>query len=195
MRRDADITDLPDDIESFPESNEYIRSTAPPDGPAERQAATLTHSQGTGSGEKDPAYKTICVWEIYDKIGKEAIYLTDARHLIIGRHDWPVNLRFGCRDLFPVTLLYQHPVPGRFYPRPEAELIAPQLREINITERIISEDSRTKWRKYMTYSGILSEDQKSKITDTTVANALMFVDGTKLAGSPWAPGKPRHRRL
>jgi len=178
LREDPDITDLPDNIESFPEASEYSRAQAIPEGPAERQAASLVH--GPGTGEKDPAYKTICVWEVYDKINHEVLYLTDAKHYVIGKREWPVNLRFGCRDLYPITLLYQHPVPGRFYPRPEAELIAPQLREINITERIISEDSRTKWRKYVTLSGIFSEDQKSKITDTTVANALLFVDGTKV---------------
>jgi hypothetical protein len=178
LREDPDITDLPDNIESFPEASEYSRAQAIPEGPAERQAASLVH--GPGTGEKDPAYKTICVWEVYDKINHEVLYLTDAKHYVIGKREWPVNLRFGCRDLYPITLLYQHPVPGRFYPRPEAELIAPQLREINIVERIISEDSRTKWRKYVTLSGIFSEDQKSKITDTTVANALLFVDGTKV---------------
>ena len=178
LRSDPDITDLPDNIEAFPESSEYSRAQAVPEGPAERQAASLVH--GPGTGEKDPKYKQICVWEVYDKIAHEVLYLTDNKHYIIGRRDWPVNLRFGCRDLYPITLLYQHPVPGRFYPRPEAELIAPQLREINVVERIISEDSRTKWRKYVTLSGILSEDQKSKITDTTVANALIFVDGTKI---------------
>jgi len=181
LRNDENITDLPDDIENYPESSEYTRMTSPPEGPAERQAATLVNSRGQGTGEKDPAYKTICVWEVYDKINHEVLYLTDAKHRIIGEAKWPANLRFGFRDLFPVTILYQHPMPGRFYPRPEAELIAPQLREINITERIISEDSRTKWRKYMTLAGVLSEDQKSKITDTTVANALIFVDGTKLS--------------
>jgi hypothetical protein len=179
LREDPDITDLPDNIESFPEASEYSRAQAVPEGPAERQAASLVH--GPGTGEKDPAYKTICVWEVYDKVNHEVLYLTDAKHYIIGKREWPVNLRFGCRDLYPITLLYQHPVPGRFYPRPEAELIAPQLREINITERIISEDSRTKWRKYVTLSGIFSEDQKSKITDTTVANSLLFVDGSKIS--------------
>jgi hypothetical protein len=181
LRTDPNITDLPDNIESFPESSEHTRLMVPPEGPSERQAATLVNTQGQGTGEKDPAYKQICVWEIYDKINHEVLYLTDAQHKLIGEGPWPVSLKFGCRDLFPVTLLYQHPIPGRFYPRPEAELIAPQLREINITERIISEDSRTKWRKYITLSGIFSDDQKSKITDTTVANALLFADGTKVA--------------
>jgi hypothetical protein len=117
--------------------------------------------------------------------------MTDHKHLIIGETAWPVNLRFGCRDLYPVTLLYQHPVPGRFYPRPEAELIGPQLREINVIENIISEQSRTKRRKYVTWSGLLSEDQKAKVNDTSVANDLMFMDGTKLQdalGMSAAPG-------
>ena len=183
LRNDPNITDLPEDMDNWPECTEFSRSSMPADagGAGERQ------SPGQTAGEKDEAYKTVCVWEVYDKVNHELLYLSDFKHHIIGKHldgnekpDWPVNLRFGCRDMFPVTLLYSHPVPGRFYPRPEAELIAPQLREINITERLISEDSRTKFRKWITLQGILTEDQKSKITDTTVANAMLYVDTSKL---------------
>ena len=146
----------------------------------ELPARRRTRPDRPAGSEKDPAFRQVCVWEVYDKVNHEVLYLADFKHHIIGRASWPVNLRFGCRDMFPQTLLYSHPVPGRFYPRPEAELIAPQLREINITERLISEDSRTKFRKWITIQGILTEDQKSKITDTTVANAMLYVDMAKL---------------
>lgn len=177
LRADPNITDLPADMSNFPECTEFTRANMPADG---HGATGATGGAGQNGEEKDTAFRTICVWEVYDKVNHELIYLTDYEHYIIGRADWPVDLRFGCRDLFPQTLLYSHPVPGRFYPRPEAELIAPQLREINITERLISEDSRTKFRKWITLSGILSDDQKSKITDTTVANAFLFVDVAKI---------------
>lgn len=185
LKNDPNITDLPDDVDDWPECTEYTRSRGTSD-----RSGSENHSPGqTGSGgEKDPAFKQVCVWETYDKVNHELLYISDHKHYIIGKHldgqgepDWPVDLRFGPRDMFPVTLLYSHPVPGRFYPRPEAELIAPQLREINITERLISEDSRTKFRKWITFSGIFSDDQKSKITDTTVANAMIYADGTKLS--------------
>ena len=181
LEHDDDVTDLPDGIENFPEATEFTRTIQPPEGPVERQAASLVGTGMAGAGEKDPAFKTICVWEVYDKVSHEVLLLTDAKHYIIGRRKWPVNLRYGSRDLFPVTLLVQHPIPGRFYPKAEVDLIAPQLREMNVTERMISEDSRTKFRKWITFAGILTEEQKSKITDTTVANALMFVDPTKLS--------------
>lgn len=175
LKDDPNVTNLPKDVDDWPECNEYTRSHAKGEGTSERMAG------GQNEGEKDPAFKTVCVWEGYDKVNHELLYLSDTPvSKIIGRAPWPVNLRYGCRDLFPHTLLYSHPVPGRFYPRPEAELIAPQLREINITERMISQDSRTKFRKWITISGLFSEDQKSKITDTSVANAMLFVDGTKL---------------
>ena len=177
LRNDPNITDLPEDTSDWPESTEFTRSTA---GPADTTSSDRLSPGQSGGSEKDPAFKTVCVWEVYDKVNHELIYLSDFGHMIIGRAPWPVDLRFGCRDLFPQTLLYSHPVPGRFYPRPEAELIAPQLREINITERLISEDSRTKFRKWITIQGILTEDQKSKITDTTVANAMLYVDAAKL---------------
>ena len=177
LREDPNIKNLPDDMDDWPECTEFSRAQGPQEG-------SYQHGGGspgqTGGSEKDPAFRQVCVWEVYDKVNHEVIYLADFKHHIIGRASWPVNLRFGCRDMFPQTLLYSHPVPGRFYPRPEAELIAPQLREINITERLISEDSRTKFRKWITIQGILTEDQKSKITDTTVANAMLYVDMAKL---------------
>lgn len=178
LRNDPDVTDLPDDIEKYPEASELTRQVAPTEGPAQRQAATLV--RGGATGEKDSAFKTICVWEIFDKVNKKKLYMTDFGHRIIGEGKWPVDLKFGCRDMFPVTLLFQHPVPGRFYPMPECSLIASQLREVNVVEGMISHDTRTKWRKYLTIAGILSDDQKAQITDPTLANALVFVDVTKL---------------
>jgi hypothetical protein len=179
LQSDEDVTDLPENIEKFPEATEFTRTIQPPEGVAERQAATLV--AGGGTAEKDPAFKTICIWEVYDKVKHEVVLLTDYQHYIVGKRKWPANLRFGCRELFPVTLLIQHPVPGRFYPKAEVDLIAPQLREMNVTERMISEDSRTKFRKWLTLAGILTEDQKAKITDTSLANALFYVDATKLS--------------
>jgi hypothetical protein len=178
LENDEDVTDLPENIEKFPEATEFTRTIQPPEGSAERQAATAVGSGGTA--EKDPAFKTICVWEVYDKVGHEVLLLTDYQHYIIGRREWPVNLRFGARELFPYTPLLQHPIPGRFYPKAEVDLIAPQLREMNITENLISEDSRTKFKKWLTIAGIFTDDQKAKITDTGVKNALMFVSADQL---------------
>ncbi len=178
LENDENVTDLPENIEKFPEATEFTRTIQPPEGSAERQAATAVH--GGGTAEKDPAFKTICVWEVYDKVEHEVLLLTDYEHRIIGKREWPVNLRYGCRDLFPVTLLVQHPIPGRFYPKAEVDLISPQLREMNIVENLISEDSRTKFKKWLTIAGIFTEDQKAKITDTGVKNALMFVSADQL---------------
>lgn len=174
------FTDLPEGIEEYPECTEYIRANAPQDGTGQHQGSSYNAGSGGGGGEKDPAFRQICVWEVYDKTNHDLFYMTDFGNHVIGHVSWPVSLRFGARDLFPHTLLYSHPVPGRFYPRPEAELIAPQLREINITERLISEDSRTKFRKWLTLGGIFTDDQKSKITDTSVANSMLYVDLAKL---------------
>lgn len=189
LRDDPEITDFPEDIiDEAPECSENIRSVAPAEGPVERQAATA--ARGGTTGEKDPAFKTILVWEIFDKVNKKKLYMLDFKHRIIGEGQWPVDLKYGCRDMFPVTILFQHPVPGRFYPMPEATLIAPQLREINVVERMISEDTRTKWRKYLTLAGIFSEDQKAQVTDTTIANALIYVDAAKLTDILGIQGTP-----
>lgn len=177
---DPEMTDVPDDIMNYPEAAEYTRgSDSNADAHAsQRVGASLV--RGGGAGETDPAFKTICVWEIFDKVKLRKLYMTDAKHKMIGKGKWPCNLKFGPRTLFPLTLLYQHPIPGQLYPMPEATLIAPQLREINVLEQMISEDVRTKWRKYLTLAGILTEDQKSQITDISVKNALIFIDVTKL---------------
>lgn len=177
---DPEMTDVPDDIMSYPEAAEYTRiSDSNPDS-HESQRVGASAVRGGGAGEKDPSFKTICIWEIFDKVKLRKLYMTDSKHKIIGKGKWPCNLKFGPRTLFPMTLLYQHPIPGQFYPMPEATLIAPQLREVNVLEEMISEDTRTKWRKYLTLAGILTDDQKSLVTDTTVKNALLFVDVTKL---------------
>ena len=189
LRDDPEITDFPEDIiDQAPECSENIRSVAPAEGPVERQAATA--ARGGTTGEKDPAFKTVLVWEIFDKVNKKKLYMLDFKHRIIGEGKWPVDLKYGCRDMFPVTIMFQHPVPGRFYPMPEGTLIAPQLREINVVERMISEDTRTKWRKYLTLAGILTEDQKAQVTDTTIANALIYVDASKLTDVLGIQGQP-----
>lgn len=190
LQNDEDITDLPDNIEEFPEANEYTRTIAKSEGSAERQAATLVGSPGGGKGEQDPAFRTVCVWEVYDKKNREILLMTDYKQQIIGRREWPVVLKFGARELFPVTLLYQHPLPGRAYPRAEVDMISPQLKEMNVVERLISEDTRTKFRKYLTVANILTEDQKSKVTDTTIKNALLFVDLSKLQDVLGIQGSP-----
>lgn len=175
VQNDPDFTQIPDKIETFPECSAYTRTTA------EFGTATPNHPHQNEQGETDPAYRQICVWEVFDKMNHEVLYKTDFKGYIMGRRSWPVNLRFGALDLFPTTLLYMHPVPGRLYPRPEAELIAPQLREINIVERLISEDSKTKFRKWITLSGIFTDEQAGKLTDESLANNILYVDGTQLA--------------
>lgn len=171
LKADKKFT-LPPEIEDYPEAS------------AEKPPSPRTRGQGTGGGsvdiipggEKDPEYKTICVWEIHDKIKKEIVYLTDHKMEEIGTIPWPVQYKIGGRDLFPITLMAFHQVPDQFWPKPEIDLIAPQLMNLNKLDQAIIQDALEKWRKFITLVGLLSGDQSAKVTDMTAVNALIQVD-------------------
>src|SRR5262249_12001659 len=114
------FTDLPSDIEDYPEAS-------PEKPPAPKRGSTSGNLDTTSSGEKDPEYKTIAVIEIHDKVKQEIVYITDHKEQEIGRVPWPVKFKIGGRTLFPITLMAFHSVPDQFWPKPEVDLIAPQL--------------------------------------------------------------------
>ena len=117
LRNDPNITDLPTTWTTGPEWTEFTRVRRPRRTTAAERQALAVRPAGAG-GEKDPAYRQVCVWEVYDKINHELLYLSDYKHASSGRAEWPVNLRFGCRDLFPQTLLYSAPGSGAVLPAP-----------------------------------------------------------------------------
>lgn len=127
--------------------------------------------------ETDPDYKTICVWEIWDKTSGEVLYMTDDHERLIGKREkWPFELQFGGRKLFPVTLMAFNPVPTGFYPKPSIDLVAPQLTAINTLERQLITDLTTKWRKYAAFAKFISPEQAGAFTDPNTANSLMLID-------------------
>lgn len=166
-------TDVPEDIDTFPEA-----SAAKP--PASRDAAKSGEASPTRSDEKDPDFKTICIWEIWDKTNQKVLYMTDSQDKILnpkdGGMDWKVKLQFGPRTLFPVTLMAFHPMPRGFYPKPEISLIANKLDKLNRLDQMIYQDALEKWRKYVAIGGIFTTDQLAKITDMSIPNALIEAD-------------------
>ena len=103
--KDDPEMDLPDNIDEAPEVTEANRTEKGKSGSDERMGLN-PHS----AGEKDPEYKTTLVWEIWDKIGNEVVYYLEFGSKIIKRMPWPAKFKIGHRELFPVTLMYFHPV-------------------------------------------------------------------------------------
>ena len=114
-------------------------------------------------GDKDPAYKTICVWECHDKVKQEIVDVTDHKMQEIGRMDWPVKFKVGARSLFPVTLMAFHPM-AHGWPKPELDLIAAQLMSLNKLDREIYNSVFNHWNKHVTLAGALSADEAAKLT-------------------------------
>lgn len=172
--RDTAMFDLPEDIESYPEASEMTRSD-------KGKKIGLESSTPYSSIEEDPDYKTICVWEVWDKVAHEVVYVTDSHSKEIGKMKWPVDFKIGHRKLYPVTVLAFHPATKGWYPKPEIDLIGPQLVELNQVESMMRKDTVTKWRKYITVAGLLTQDQIAKVNDTSIDNAVLQVDMTELA--------------
>lgn len=160
--------DLPDELDTFPEASTYDRSG--------KKGSTSKGSMMQGEDEKDPEFRTICVWEIFDKVNHEIIYMTDFKHKIIGTINWTYDLKIGGRDLFPVTLMAFYPSTTGFYPKPIVDVIAGQLSVLNKLNSMIYEDATTKWRKWVTWSDVLTPDQIGKLTDANPANSIIEAD-------------------
>lgn len=176
LKEDPTFTDLPENIEEFPESSESIRKKQGP-GPVPK---TMPGQSKYKASESDPEYKTICVWEIWDKASKTIYYVTDNQYHLIGQMPWKPWLQIGSRVLFPATFLWFHQTTTGFYPKPVIDMIAPQLLELNQIEAMLREDSLTKWRKYAILDELVGDDWTSKITDTGAANQILKVPSDKL---------------
>lgn len=189
LRQDPLFADnIPSDINSYCEASVQTRST---------KGASQNESKGFNSGgasmyageEKDPDYKTICVWEIHDKVKGEIIYLTDDHHAELGRmtpdaesERQPLRLQIGYRKLFPVTLMAFNPSVTGFYPVPEIDLIANQLNRINDCEAKIYGTLDAKIRKVVAPEELFDDDNAAKFTDSADPMALirMSMDDLKI---------------
>jgi hypothetical protein len=151
--------DLPENIEEYPEASPMTRDETRTD-KSVYSGTTYTET------EKDPEYKTICVWEFWDKVEQEKYYVLDYGGKVIGEEEWPCRLRFRSRELFPLTLMAMHPQAHTFYPKPELDLIAPQLVEMNIIQAQMRKDLTTKFRKVVVPADLFTEDQLAHLTST-----------------------------
>jgi hypothetical protein len=173
---------LPEKLEDFPEASTYDKAGKDTGGEASGRPFTGAED------EKDPAFKTIQVWEIHSKIPTkdhprgEIIYMTNHGNHTLGSMDAPLQLNIGGRKFFPVTVMAFFPSASGFYPMPVVDLIAPQLDMLNKLDYQIWRDATTKWNKFAVMGGVFGEDQLAKITDTTDENSILTADQDQITG-------------
>ena len=166
-----------DEFKSLPTREALMNlKTAFSDDRADPQSQKQGETRKTWNDEQDPDFKTVCVWEAYDKVNKKCIYILDEVYVEIGDLDWPATYQVGQRDMFPITLMAFHPMAKGLYPKAEIDLIANQLQMMNLIDAIIYQDALTKWRKWVTLSGLVSQDKAAKIVSMDPANALLEID-------------------
>jgi hypothetical protein len=163
--------DLPDDIEEYPESFSEMRRD-----PKSAAKYGDTSAAYPRQKERDPAFRTICIWEIWDKVNKKLLNVTDYKFKEIGKTDWPAKFKIGARDMFPVTLMAFNPVNTGFYPKPEIDLIANQLILLNMLDNAIYRDTLTKWDKWVSIADLFTPDQIAKLTDPNPKNSVLEAD-------------------
>lgn len=175
LKDDPTYTSLPENIEEFPEASELTRMRKGQPAPRTKPGQGPYRSE-----ETDPEYKTIAVWEIWDKATRKVYYVTDSGYVLIGEQDWFPWIQIGARVMFPFTIFAFDTHPDGFYPKPLVDMIARQLIEMNQIEGMLREDSLTKWRKYFILDKLVGPDWASKVTDTSAANSLMLVPSDEL---------------
>jgi hypothetical protein len=171
LQEDPSFT-LPEKVDSLAESSQTTRN--------EKNEGTTGGRWPIKSVETDPAFKTICVWEIWDKPNQKIVYMTDSGHHVIGQKKWPCSVQIGPRSLFPVTMMAMHPNPKGFYPKAEVSLVRKQLDRLNRIEKEMDGYYRNRWRKHVAPASLLSNDTVSNFTDTSGAHSVILIEKDEL---------------
>jgi hypothetical protein len=172
LQADPDFT-LPEKLDSLQEATQNSREAGKPEG------ATGGRWPGRQS-EDDPNFKTICVWEIWDKPSQKIVYMTDSGNHILGTKGWPCKFQVGPREMFPLTIMAMHPNPKGFYPKPEVSLVRRQLERLNKLEREMDVYFRNRWKKHAAPATLLSTDQASHFTDTSGEHNILLIEKDEL---------------
>ena len=173
---------LPERLDSLQEASQTTRSEKDGKYSGGRLSAKAT--------ETDPSFKTICVWEIWDKPNQKIIYMTDSGNHILGEKKWPCKFQIGPRDLFPVTIMAMHPNPKGFYPKAEVSLVRRQLERLNSIEKQMDGYYQNRWRKHVAPASLLSEDQVANFTDTSGAHSVVLLAKDELEAFVGPTGNP-----
>ena len=141
------------------------------------------------SVETDVNFKTICVWEIWDKPNQKIVYMTDSGNHILGTKNWPCKFQIGPRSLFPVTLMAMHSNPKGFYPKAEVSLVKRQLERLNDIEKQMDGYFKNRWRKTIAPATFFSTDQIANFVDTSGAHSVILVAEDELDAFAGPTGK------
>lgn len=144
-------------------------------------------SEGGGGGrwpgkkfEEDPNFKTICVWEIWDKPNQQIVYMADSGNHILGTKPWPCKFQIGPREVFPLTLMAMHSNPKGFYPKAEVSLVRKQLVRLNKLEIEMDGYFRNRWKKHAAPATLLSHDQAAHFADTSGEHNILLIEKDEL---------------
>jgi hypothetical protein len=144
--RDNEYYDIPKDIlDSLPRlqvapmltPNSVLNASVGPFGTA------------TTPDDEDPEHAKVACREVWDRVSREIRYIPKGTDFVIGKRDWPVDLRFNGVRRFPVTPLYFSRHPQRLYGIPEMSMVAPQIEQFQFLFRQVIRDAATKWRKFV----------------------------------------------
>lgn len=171
LQEDPALT-MPERLDSLQEASQTTRT--------DRNEAQATGKWPVKSIETDPSFKTVCVWEIWDKPNQKILYMTDSGNHILGQKPWPCKFQIGPRDLFPVTIMAMHPNPKGFYPKAEVSLVRRQLERLNKIEKEMDGYFRNRWRKHVAPASLLSTDAVSNFADTSGAHSIILIEKDEL---------------
>lgn len=100
------------------------------------------------SGAEDDEFDQVRVYEVWDRVNEEKVYLPAGYDEIIGREDWPVKLRLNGVLQYPLATVWFNENADDFWPHPELSMIAPQVEQFAVLFKQILKDAVTKWRKF-----------------------------------------------
>lgn len=136
--------------------------------------------------DPDPEFAQVSIYEIWDRINREVIYMPKGSNKIIGQRDWPVELRLNGELLFPWSILYFNENPDEFWPIPEIEMVRPQLQQYSLLFRSILEDAMAKWRKFLARGEMLQKGHIDKLRKGS-GTEVITIESQKWQGKPDFP--------
>jgi hypothetical protein len=131
--------------------------------------------------EESDEFAQVRIYEIWDRVNLQKIYMPAKSSRIIGQEAWPVELRYNGQVQFPMTMLYFNENPDEFYPIPELSLIAPQIKQYSVMFRQVLIDAVTKWRKFFVLGNALEKGHEARLIGGP-SHSVITVDGNKLGG-------------
>ena len=171
LQNDPSFT-LPDKPEALQEASQTTRT--------DKAEGSRHGAWPIKSVETDVNFKTICVWEIWDKPNQKIVYMADSGNHILGTKNWPCKFQIGPRSLFPVTLMAMHANPKGFYPKAEVSLVKRQLERLNNVEKQMDGYFQNRWRKHVAPASLLSNDAVANFTDLSGAHSIILIEPDEL---------------